>query len=181
MIREAAALGGTMDRQTVYDLCGYDDERMLRGFTRPTARVTAELQRAGIAADSVAPALSADLPGRRAGRRLPHPGRDGGDRRRSGGPVDERDPGPTSGKYGPLTDWLRLQSRDSIPVTFAELEGVIGSPLAPSARTSVRYWYSVRNSLGAALAAGGFKASRVNLAAETTTLVRRVSDGWRSA
>jgi hypothetical protein len=151
---------------------------MLRGFTRPTARVTAELQRAGIAADSVAPALVPIYPddARAAGFRIPAEMvaivADLAD------PSDAGDPGPTSGKYGPLTDWLRLQSRDSIPVTFAELEGVIGSPLAPSARTYLQYWYSVRNSLGAALAAGGFKASRVNLTAETTTLVRRVSGGW---
>ena len=43
VIREAAALGGTVSREIVYGLCGYDDERMLRGFTRPTARITADL------------------------------------------------------------------------------------------------------------------------------------------
>jgi hypothetical protein len=36
------------------------------------------------------------------------------------------------------------------------------------------YWYSIRNSLGGAIAAAGFKASRVNLTSETATLVRRI-------
>jgi hypothetical protein len=35
VIREAAALGGTISRQAVYDICGYDDERMLGGFHSP--------------------------------------------------------------------------------------------------------------------------------------------------
>jgi hypothetical protein len=78
------------------------------------------------------------------------------------------------GKYGPLTSWLNAQTTDSIPVTFSDLEEVIGLPLAPSARNHLPYWYSVRNSLGRAIAAGGFKASRVNLGSETAVLVRTV-------
>jgi hypothetical protein len=27
----------------IYQLCGYEDDRMLRGFTRPTARITRDL------------------------------------------------------------------------------------------------------------------------------------------
>lgn len=55
---------------------------------------------------------------------------------------------------GPLADWLSSQTSDSIPVIFAQLEEVIGSPLAPSPRNHPPYWYSVRNSLGRAIAAG---------------------------
>jgi hypothetical protein len=62
---------------------------------------------------------------------------------------------------------------DLVPVTFVQVEQLIGSPMAPSARIHLPYWYSVRNPLGKAIAAAGFKASRVNLMAETATLVRR--------
>jgi hypothetical protein len=58
VIRVAARNGGVVDRQTVYEICGYDDERMLRGFTRPPARITASLQRQGIVADEVEAALT---------------------------------------------------------------------------------------------------------------------------
>ncbi len=58
IIRVAAARGGTIIRDEIYQVCGYDDDRMLRGFTRPTARITAELQRAGLVAEDVEPALT---------------------------------------------------------------------------------------------------------------------------
>jgi hypothetical protein len=38
VIRTAAELGGTVERDAVYDICGYDDTLMLRGFTRPYGR-----------------------------------------------------------------------------------------------------------------------------------------------
>jgi hypothetical protein len=34
--------------EALYGLCGYDDERMLRGFTRPAARIIADLQEVGL-------------------------------------------------------------------------------------------------------------------------------------
>ena len=73
MIREAAALGGTISREILYGLCGYDDERMLRGFTRPAARITADLQREGLLVDSVAPILKPLYPDgvRASGFRIP--------------------------------------------------------------------------------------------------------------
>lgn len=58
VIRVAAARGGTIVREEIYQVCRYEDDRMLRGFTRPTARITAELQSAGIVADGVEPALT---------------------------------------------------------------------------------------------------------------------------
>lgn len=58
VIRVAAARGGMIVRDEIYQVCDYDDDRMLRGFTRPTARITAELQSAGIVADGVEPALT---------------------------------------------------------------------------------------------------------------------------
>ena len=51
VIHVAAARGGQISRDGIYQVCGYEDDRMLRGFTRPTARITVDLQRAGIVAE----------------------------------------------------------------------------------------------------------------------------------
>jgi len=58
VIRAAASLGGTIDRESVYEICGYEDDRMLRGFTSPTVRITRDLQRDGVVADDVEPVLT---------------------------------------------------------------------------------------------------------------------------
>lgn len=58
IIRAAAAEGGSISRDDVYRLADYDDHRMLRGFTKPTARITRDLQTAGLVADGVEPPLT---------------------------------------------------------------------------------------------------------------------------
>jgi hypothetical protein len=58
VIRAAAAAGGTISRDAVYEICGYEDSRMLRGFTLPTTRITRDLQQRGIVADGVEPVLN---------------------------------------------------------------------------------------------------------------------------
>jgi len=58
VIRVAATKGGRIDREDVYELCGYDDDRMLRGFTRPAARITRDLQAEGLVSQGVEPALT---------------------------------------------------------------------------------------------------------------------------
>lgn len=58
IIRAAAQLGGTVDRDVIYAIGEYDDDRMLRGFTRPTARITRDLQAAGLVANGVNAALT---------------------------------------------------------------------------------------------------------------------------
>ncbi len=58
VIRTAASLGGVIDRETLYDVCQYADDRMLRGFTRPTARITSDLQFEGIVDEGVTPMLT---------------------------------------------------------------------------------------------------------------------------
>lgn len=47
VIRAAAANGGAVDRQQVYQLGDYSEKRMLRGFTRPVRRVSRRLQEVG--------------------------------------------------------------------------------------------------------------------------------------
>jgi len=58
VIRTAASLGGTIDRESVYEICGYEDDRMLRGFTLPTIRITRDLQQAGVVPGDIEPVLT---------------------------------------------------------------------------------------------------------------------------
>jgi hypothetical protein len=58
VIRVAALRGGTINREDVYAICGYKDDRMLRGFTLPTVRITRDLQQDGIVAEGVEPVLT---------------------------------------------------------------------------------------------------------------------------
>lgn len=53
VIRRAAELGGEISRSEIFDLCGFEPDRMLRGFTRPVRRVTTQLQAAGLIPDDV--------------------------------------------------------------------------------------------------------------------------------
>ncbi|MEV4638083.1 hypothetical protein AB0J80_12100 [Actinoplanes sp. NPDC049548] len=57
IINAAAAAGGSISREEIYVLCDYRDDRMLRGITRPAARITANLQSEGILPPSVAPMM----------------------------------------------------------------------------------------------------------------------------
>jgi len=58
VIRVAALRGGTINREDVYEICGYENDRMLRGFTLPTARITRDLQQDGIVAEGADPVLT---------------------------------------------------------------------------------------------------------------------------
>ncbi|MET7405697.1 PIN-like domain-containing protein [Streptomyces parvulus] len=44
----AAANGGFVDRETVYELAGYDETRSLRGFTQPIGTLSRDLQAIGV-------------------------------------------------------------------------------------------------------------------------------------
>lgn len=57
VIRAAAAHGGEISREMVYEICGFDDDRMLRGFTRPPSRIMRDLQAEGLVAADVDPPL----------------------------------------------------------------------------------------------------------------------------
>lgn len=62
VIRAAAVNGGWVSRDEVYELCGFPEDRMLRGFTRPARRITADLQSEGLVSTAVAPAIEAHYP-----------------------------------------------------------------------------------------------------------------------
>ena len=59
VIGAAAEAGGTCDRGTVYKLGGYDEDRSLKGFTRPVKRLMKQMQAEGLvpvdAADPMEP------------------------------------------------------------------------------------------------------------------------------
>jgi hypothetical protein len=59
VIREAIELGGRISRARVYELDGRDEGQMLRGFTRPVKRITADLQAAERIPFGLAPLLDA--------------------------------------------------------------------------------------------------------------------------
>lgn len=61
-LREAAKSGGRIERERIYELGEYNDDRMLRGFTRPFTRLTAQLQYRGLIPDGVRPIFSARYP-----------------------------------------------------------------------------------------------------------------------
>ena len=58
-IRFAAGNDGFVSREKIYELGGYDESRMLRGFTRPANRIAQELRDRGIATDSAVDVMKA--------------------------------------------------------------------------------------------------------------------------
>ncbi|EME63698.1 PIN-like domain-containing protein [Amycolatopsis decaplanina] len=58
VIRFAASQGGLIDREKVYEIGDFHKDRMLRGFTRPTARITRDLQSEGLLDEGVEPMLT---------------------------------------------------------------------------------------------------------------------------
>src|ERR1700730_18148571 len=68
------------------------------------------------------------------------------------------------GKYSPLADFLRAQQRDEVPMTFAEIERIVGSPLPRSHR--YRSWWS-NNSFNSVMTKvwldAGFRSAEVDI------------------
>ena len=169
VIRAAALLGGTIERADVYRICGYDEDRTLKGFTIPTNRITGYLRSEGLLSESAKPIMWPLFPtGERAENfRIPD---EVVEILEGSGPEL---PGAERGKYRAITEWLVQVPEDSCTATFAELEELIGASLAPSARKYLPYWYSRHNSLGKAIALAGFRVRSPDLSGETATFVRR--------
>jgi len=78
-----------------------------------------------------------------------------------------------TGKYRELWRWLTSRREDEVRTTFAEIEAVLREPLPPSSRAHVPHWHGYEGSAVArAIADAGWRASDVNLTAETVTFVR---------
>jgi hypothetical protein len=88
--------------------------------------------------------------------------------------VDNEDAPPLDGvsKYARLTEFLRQQTADPLPLTFQQVVDVLGGPLPPSARTSIPYWSRNNAALGRSIAAGGYRPTNVDLWNERLILTR---------
>lgn len=90
----------------------------------------------------------------------------------------------TSGVYGPLQDYFvsRPQSRATIILSFAEIEGIIGRRLPDSARNPhnhTRWWMNGtnRHKQAEARKGAGWKRTALDLAHERVTVVRADTQG----
>ncbi len=73
VIRYAAEMDGHVEAMSVYNICDYDDDRTLKGFTKPINRISGNLQDRGLISDSAVPVLKAEYkngPGRASGFRV---------------------------------------------------------------------------------------------------------------
>lgn len=80
-----------------------------------------------------------------------------------------------SGKYVAVHQWLLDQGPQvsEIRVSFGQLEDILGFALPGSSRNHLAHWYGYEGSAVArALADAGWKATQVNLTAETAVLLR---------
>jgi hypothetical protein len=75
-------------------------------------------------------------------------------------------------KYEAVTTFLGAQSVATLKLTFAELEDVLGFPLAPTARVHRRYWTNRKSALARAVAAGGYRVTDAEVATEVLTFTR---------
>jgi hypothetical protein len=73
------------------------------------------------------------------------------------------------GKYRPLTEFLRKQPGDRVPMTFAEVERVLGFKLPRSAREHRAWWSNNPNNsvITKAWLDAGFQSARVDLQKRT--------------
>ena len=79
------------------------------------------------------------------------------------------------GKYEPLAEYLRQQRLSEVPMTFAEVERVLGVPLPRSAHSHRPWW--ANESSGSHIQAKawlepGFRTERVDMAGKRLVFVR---------
>lgn len=80
------------------------------------------------------------------------------------------------GKYDRFGAYLRAQYNSEIPMTFGEIEAILGTPLPPSARRYRPWWSNnVDNSaMTRAWVEAGFRTQQVDMAHERVVFVRAV-------
>jgi hypothetical protein len=79
-----------------------------------------------------------------------------------------------SSKYFPLQRYLARQSGSDLPLTFHDVEAILGFPLPPSARAHPAWWSNNRGTNVAVKAwrDAGWRTSRVDIGGERVTFVR---------
>jgi hypothetical protein len=77
-------------------------------------------------------------------------------------------------KYDPIGEFLRSQFGDEIPMTFVEVERVLGFRLPPSAREHRPWWSNNpdNSAMTKVWLKAGFRTERVDLAGEKLVFVR---------
>lgn len=60
VIKHAAELGGFVETTSVYDICGYGEDRTLRHFTTPVKRISGYLRKKGIITDAAVAVLQTE-------------------------------------------------------------------------------------------------------------------------
>lgn len=80
-------------------------------------------------------------------------------------------------KYHPLFEYLLFSGQGEIPMTFKEIEHVLGKSLPPSARQREEWWSNSPrgHSQARAWMRANYRASRVDLANETVAFTL---EGW---
>ena len=68
-------------------------------------------------------------------------------------------------KYAPLEEYLRSSGRATVPMTFGEIENVIGSALPPKASNHRAWWSNnpANNVMTKAWLAAGYESARVDM------------------
>lgn len=86
------------------------------------------------------------------------------------------------GKYQPLTAFLAGASADEVPMTFSEIECVLGTSL-PASKQYPAWWSNnpSNNVMTRAWLAAGFRTERVDTASERLVFRREVSKRAASA
>lgn len=77
-----------------------------------------------------------------------------------------------TGQFTPLTAFLERANRETIELTFDELEGVLGSPLSKSARTDRAWWANSGRAHATTWTSGGYRVERPDLARGIVRFVR---------
>jgi hypothetical protein len=89
----------------------------------------------------------------------------------------------SSSKYQPLTTHLRAQRASRVPMSFAEIERVVGTKLPPSA-SSYRAWWSnnpTNNVMTKAWLEAGFQSEQVDLNGRKLVFKRVATDPQSAA
>jgi len=77
------------------------------------------------------------------------------------------------GKYGPLRDYLNVQTADRLTLSFAQVSEIIGSPLPSSAYKHGAWWASDPMHVQAeAWQSAGFRTEHISLGTRNVTFVR---------
>jgi hypothetical protein len=85
-------------------------------------------------------------------------------------------------KYAPLGDFLRSRTTSEVPMSFAEIERVIGAPLPPKAQNHPAWWSNStsNNVMTQVWLDAGYKSERVDIASRRLVF-RRAAASHRAA